>query len=211
MSIYDKKIRTVELSKKEYDKIIVNTEATIKAQEAATKFLKDHKDINLGLFIEHIKARMLPTTRCCTMLGISPRAFLRLRKKYNIEPVYTARKAQKSNLIGNFSPKLSKYATRNYYTEQQLALIPASEILLVQKRFAITFGKKKPMRWTKRGVNANGKLKPRIDNIQKMHMQVSYDSNIDKYCLRKGSSDEWLSKAEVDAFNIRCGKLLAFS
>lgn len=187
-----------------------------KAEVVAEKFLKDNPDINIGCLIEQLKSMILSTTSCAEKLGISPSAFLRLRRKYKIEPVYTVKNEPNHNGKIHFLPSFSKKAIKNFYTPHQLNLIPQAEIYLIQMRSARSCnfpnGKNVPLKWKRRGYHSNGKIKARTDNLSKYRIFCFYNPENDRYHVikSKGAGKEVLTKKEVDKLNCQYGKLKVF-
>lgn len=194
-------------------KLIIDNQ---KAQVAAAKFLEENPNINIGCLIDQLKSMILSTTSCAEKLGISPASFLRLRKKYKIEPVYTIKNEPNQDGRINFLPSFSKKAVKNFYTPHQLDIIPQSEIEIIQIRAARSLkfpnGKGIPWKWKRRGYHANGKLKARTDNLSKYRVFCFYDPEIDRYKVikAKGAEKEILTKKEVDKLNYQYDKLKVF-
>src|SRR5574337_1047120 len=81
--------------------------AKIEASNIAEKFLQENPNINIGFVIECLQKKLISTSTCCNKLGISPRSFLRLRKKYKIEPAYTLLYMNKEKSILPFHRKIN--------------------------------------------------------------------------------------------------------
>jgi hypothetical protein len=191
-----------------------------KAYEVARKFLEQNTDINVGCLVECLNELIIPTIRCAEKLGISPGAFLRLRKKYNITPVYTIRNDKTLNsqpIRKTFAPKSPKLSVKNFYTEEQLKRIPKEEIELVQLRAARSLkfpnGKNEPFKWERRGKHSNGKLKPRIDALIRSKFHVEYHAEADRYSLKKNNEVCYadLSRKEVDRLNFKYNRMEVFT
>lgn len=188
------------------------------ARIAAAGFLEKNPDVNIGYLIEHLQSKILSTTQCCDKLGISPSAFLRLRKKYNIEPIYSLKnnvfelnKSNKKFLLKNISNK----AIKNFYNPKQLEIFSENEINTIQVRAARSFkfpnGNNVGWSWTSRGYHVNGKLKARMDNLKKLRIRVFYYEDQDKYSIDfEGYRNKFLSRKEIDDLNFRIAKLKAF-
>ena len=142
------------------------------ARTATLKFLDENPHVHVGYVIEHLYANILSTMQCCEQLKISPNAFLRLRKKYGLEPVYIIKNNPSvPQKRGYFSSKNIK-AIKCFYSPKQLKMIPESEIILTQTRAARSLeypnGKGKPWGWTRRGIHPNGKLQARTNYLKKL-------------------------------------------
>lgn len=81
--------------------------------------------VDIPMLIGALRSGLLPTWRAAKELGLSTRAFLRLRRKYGLEPI------DKTPLWGE--PQKMKYL----YAPAQLKRIPASEIVLSKRRSAV--------------------------------------------------------------------------
>src|SRR5258708_27109357 len=57
---------------------IANKELTITAGQ----------NVDVGMIIKHLRWSLFSTALAAKRLGLSPRAFLRLRRRYGVEPVY---------------------------------------------------------------------------------------------------------------------------
>lgn len=79
-------------------------------------------DVDIDLLVEALHHGLLSTKKAAEGLGLSTRAFLRLRRKYGLRPV--AR------------PWLSRSAHMRYcmYSLEQLKLIPAPEVAKAKRR-----------------------------------------------------------------------------
>lgn len=205
---------------KKYEKRELKKAKSIKdsaeAKAVASKFLEENPHVNIGFIIEHLQNLILSTTKSSEKLGVSPTAFSRLRKKYNISPVYTV-KNNKEDKLGkkSFPFNASKFAIRNFYTSKQLELIPQTELELVQLRAARSLknpnGKGVPWKWTSRGYHPNGKLKARTSKLTKYGVRVIYDSASDNYMVMlPDKTNKVLNKKEVDKLNYQYDKLKAF-
>ena len=194
---YIKKMLKQELLAKESEK----------AKIAITKFLEENPDINIDCAINHIKGMLLSTISSAEKLGISPKAFLRLRKKYNINPVSEIKNSPKAK---GFAPHISKKATKNFYNTYQLQRIPKSEIDLVQKRAGSSFKLGTKIKWEMRGYHSNGKLKARTDCLHKYGFNTYYDQVNNRYSVQKDGQITFLSKKEVDSLNLKYLKLKSF-
>ena len=213
-----------EADLKRYQKKIKKEEADGKASaeafKAAEKFLQDNPNINIAHLILHLQKKLLSTTQCCALLGISPTAFLRLRKKYNIEPIYSLInnefELRKSNRrIINYH-SVSKYATKNFYNEAQLKSIPKEELEKIRLRAARSLkfpnGINVGWAWTSRGTHSNGKLKARTNILSKFNIRTQYLQDTDRYIVDfDGVRGKHLTRQEVDKLNFRVGKLKAFA
>jgi hypothetical protein len=189
------------------------------AETVAIKFLTENPDVNVGFLIEHLQKKILSTTQCCVKLGISPSAFARLRKKYNLSPVYSLRNKKeilmKSNRTFYGPVRLNEKAIKNFYNPKQLEIVPESEIKLIQVRAARSLkfpnGDKIGWKWTVRGFHHNGKLKARTDNLTRFKIRVAYVDNQDKYMIHyDGYRDKLHSRKDVDNLNFKLAKLKAF-
>lgn len=182
------------------------------SRSATEKFLEQNPDININCVIEHLQNLTLSTTNCARKLGISPRAFTRLAKKYKLEPVYIMEKSKNRN---QFLPKVSPYAVKYFYTSQQISRIPQSEIDLVQIRAARSLkfpdGENVPVKWIPRGHETNGKLKARTKNLSKAGVQVIYEPKKEKYMVFMKTEVLFMSKLEVDKLDCKYGKMKAFT
>lgn len=184
------------------------------AREVTDKFLMDNPDVNVGYVIERLKSSILSTHDCCVKLKISHGAFRRLRKKYKIEPVYTA---DRKNTLKQIHPHIKKAAllsVKNFYTHHQIERIPQEEIAKIQMRSARSLGFPKgqnvPLEWRPRGVHSNGKLMARTDILEKFKIKVSYDSALNKYLVKSSNDTLLMSKKEVDLYNLKISKLKSF-
>jgi hypothetical protein len=82
--------------------------------------------VDIGMLIHELRASLMTTQRAAATLGLSPRAFLRLRRKYGLEPVHKEWAADR------------KYHLRRYlYTEGQLKRIPPLDIEKSKRRSAM--------------------------------------------------------------------------
>lgn len=191
-----------------------------KAEVIADKFLEDNPNVNIGYVIKHLQKQIISTTQCCTKLGISPGAFLRLRRKYNIEPAFSlknndAKSAKLSNKTFVMPSNLAFKAIKNFYNPKQLNSIPQSEIDKIQVRAARSLGfpngENVKWKWTRRGFQINGKLKARTDILTKCGIRVSYNTDTDKYTVYfKGYDNRQISRREVDKLNFKIAKLKSF-
>lgn len=191
-----------------------------KAEIIANKFLEDNPNVNIGYVIGFLQKQILSTTQCCTKLGISPGAFLRLRRKYNIEPAFSLKnKDIKSSKLSNKSFRtpnnLASKAVKNFYNPKQLNSIPQNEIDKIQIRAARSLGfpngENIKWQWTTRGFQINGKLKARTDILTKCGIRVSYNTDTDKYTVYfKGYDNRQISRKEVDKLNFKIAKLKSF-
>jgi len=181
----------------------------LEARKITSKLLEDNPDVNVDFVIDCIKSNILPTIRCAEQLGISPKSFLRLRKKYNIDPVSSIAKKDKPN---KFAKHVSYKAIRNYYSVYQLKRIPQFEIELSQKRAGKALKLSNKVEWLARGVEDNGKLKPRTEGLVKHNIYVSYLSKEDKYKVTDFNkrTNILLSRKEVDKLNLQYLRLKAF-
>lgn len=190
-----------------------NSRDSYAAEIAVSKFLADNPDINIECVIKHIKSQILSTVKCAEMLGISPEAFFRLRKKHNIEPVYIAQNNQRS--LKSFAGFISKRAIKNFYTIHQINRIPPEEIELVQMRSARSLkfpnGKNIPVKWAPRGCHSNGKLKAHINHLKKNKIWIEYHAKDNRYYVELNGNVKVLTKREVDMLNLRYGKIGAFT
>src|ERR1700690_1456419 len=101
---------------KKYEKRELKKKKAFKDSEEArtitSKFLDENPHVNVGYVIRHLQSLILSTTKSAEKLGISPNSFARLRKKYNIYPVYTV--LNKPNSEGvikkSFPPGASSFA-----------------------------------------------------------------------------------------------------
>lgn len=188
------------------------------AEVVAQKFLEENPDINVGYLIEHLQKQILSTTQCCSKLGISPNAFLRLRRKYKLEPIYSLKNdpssLRKSNKVFH-SKKISPLAIKNFYNPKQIKSIPQADISAVQLRAARAFkfpdGENVGWKWTNRGYHMNGKLKARTENLTKLKIKYAYFDKDDKYAIDfDGYRGKYLTRQEVDKLNFKIKKLKAF-
>lgn len=193
--------------------------ADMQAGLVVKKFLEENPTVNVGYVIEHLQSTIVSTTQCCSKLGISPGAFLRLRKKYNIDPVYSLKNTEKDLLKSkkNIYNRhfLNKFAIKNFYNPKQLEVIPQSDIELVQLRAARSLkfpnGENVGWKWTQRGFHPNGKIRARINFLEKQKIRVYYIDSEDKYrIMLKGYEDKKLSRQEIDKLNFKYKKLAAF-
>jgi hypothetical protein len=200
-----------ETERKRYAKKLLKqdflTKESEKAKIAITKFLEENPDINIDYAIIHMKDSILSTIKCAEKLGISPKAFLRLRKKYNIVPVSEIKNSYKSK---SFAPHFSKKATKNFYSIYQLKRIPKSEIDLSQKRSGSNLKLGIKIKWKPRGYHSNGKLKARTDYLSKYGFFVLYNHKDDNYTVNKDDKNTILSKKEVDVLNQKYLRLKSF-
>ena len=205
----------VRKSKEEKD-----NKASMEAFAAAEKFLQDNPNINIAHLIVHLQKKLLSTTQCCKILGISPAAFARLRKKYNIDPIYSLKnneiELRKSNRRIMLHYVISQYATKNFFNEAQLKSFPKEEIEKIQLRAARSLkfpnGLNVGWKWTPRGTHTSGKLKARTDNLSKFNIKYTYFDDSDRYFVNfSGFENKLLTRREVDKLNFKIGKLKAFT
>lgn len=205
--------------KKKIEKEEKDGKASAEALTAADKFLQDNPNINIAHLIVHLQRKLLSTTQCCKVLGISPSAFLRLRKKYNIEPIYSLKnnelelRRSVKRIVNRGT--VSQYATKNFFNETQLKSIPEDELKITQLRAARSLkfpnGINVGWKWTTRGTHPNGKLRARTDNLSKFNIKVFYFDDRDRYVVHfNGFENKFLTRQEVDKLNFKINKLKAF-
>jgi hypothetical protein len=184
---------------------------------AVNNFIQTHPDVNIDCVIDCLKSSTFSSTKCAEKLGISPVAFLRLRKKYNIEPIRILKNNYESGGVKHFASYVSKKATRNYYNEIQLKRIPQSEIDLVQIRAGRALKINGKVEWKPRGRESNGKLKPQVEALHKHNIYPHFDPKQDKYIIYIHNKNNFalketkvLTKQEVDKLNNKYKNLEAF-
>lgn len=82
-------------------------------------------NVDVDMVSKHLRRGLLSTEKAAGCLGISCAAFLRLRRKYGLEPI------QKSWMFGETHHRFYRYS------RAQLARIPSGEIALAKRRSAL--------------------------------------------------------------------------
>lgn len=182
-----------------------------KAQEIVANLLLQNPDLNVKFVVDALKNSLLSTIDCCGKLGISPRAFSRLRKKFNIEPVYVGQ-----NSPDNLKPLkiFHRKAVKYFFTQHQINKIPQEEIEAIQLKSARSLdfpeGQNMPVKWVRNGRHFNGKLKAKIDALNLAGIRVEYDIKDNRYHLVLEGKLQILSRSEVNKLNARFKRIKSF-
>lgn len=97
--------------------------------------LTAHQHVDIGELIGALQSGLLPTWKAAASLGLSAGAFLRLRRKYGLEPIYRDAAYGDPNKV------------RYLYAPEQLTMIPPREVELSKRRSAMSMAplvRKKP-------------------------------------------------------------------
>ena len=92
---------------------------------AQVRAITAQQHVDIGMLINALQCDLLATWEAAKNLGLSSHAFLRLRRKYGLEPIY------KVAVWGE--PKKVKYL----YAPEQLTRIPPLEVELSKRRSAM--------------------------------------------------------------------------
>lgn len=99
--------------------------AIAQAVAAWVHSLTAHQHIDIDMLVGALQRSLWPTWRAAEELGLSARAFLRLRRKYGLEPIHKLRLSE--------DPRKMKYL----YSKEQLTRIPPLEVERSKRRSAL--------------------------------------------------------------------------